>query len=344
MAVKLARKPGYGLPMRNDDRGADDIKIVNEDCRSWMQSQRPGSIRCIVTSPPYNLGIAYAAYEDRQPRSQYLGWLDDVFVDVRRVMHDEGHFFLNVGYSNTDPWVDFDVVGVARRYFTLQNRITWVKSISIGEDTYGHFKPVNSPRFLNATHEVVFHLTKTGSLPVDRRAVGVPYKWKSNLDKRSRIRGRLAKKLGYKNWRDFDAHASKTHRVRLDAELESRVERIGEIQDRRCRGNTWFIPYDTIRDRELDRGAHPATFPVALPEMCIRFAGCRPGDAHLRPVRRQRHHDDRGAGPRDAWGRHRHRRTLHWLRRRASAQPSSRRRGSEAAEGQEDSKKERKPL
>ena len=259
--------------MRKRNDGDDDVTIVNEDCRSWMQLQRKGSVRCVVTSPPYNLGVAYESYEDRRPREDYLAWLAGVFQDIRCVLHDDGHFFLNVGYSNTDPWLDFDVAAVARKYFVLQNRITWVKSISIGEETHGHFKPVNSPRFVNPTNELVFHFTKTGDMRVDRRAIGVPYKWKSNLNKRSRVRGRLAKAFGFKGWRDFDAHAAETDRSRLDAALADRLGRIGDIQDLRCRGNTWFVPYDTIRDRELDRGSHPATFPVGLPEMCIRFSG-----------------------------------------------------------------------
>lgn len=261
--------------MRRASPVDDEHQIIHRDCRSWMQAQSAGSIRCVITSPPYNLGIEYSTYEDKQPRGTYLAWLDGVFSDIRRVLHEDGHFFLNVGYSNVDPWVDVDVATVARQHFVLQNRITWVKSISIGTETFGHFKPVNSPRFLNATNELVFHFTKGGAVPVDRRAVGVPYKWKSNLDKRSRIRGRLAKTLGFEHWRDFEHRATPSQRARLDQELDARVERIGEVEDRRCRGNTWFVPYDTIRDRELDRGSHPATFPVALPEMCIRFAALR---------------------------------------------------------------------
>ena len=42
--------------------------------------------------------------------------------------------------------------------------------------------------------------------------------------------------------------------------------------DRRCRGNTWFIPYETIQRRDRDR-PHPASFPPKVPEQCIRLHG-----------------------------------------------------------------------
>ena len=42
--------------------------------------------------------------------------------------------------------------------------------------------------------------------------------------------------------------------------------------DLRCRGNAWFLPYDTINSREKDR-PHPATFPARLPEHCLRLHG-----------------------------------------------------------------------
>ena len=43
-------------------------------------------------------------------------------------------------------------------------------------------------------------------------------------------------------------------------------------EDRRCRGNTWFVPYRTIQSRKLER-PHPATFPVKIPRMCILLHG-----------------------------------------------------------------------
>ena len=46
----------------------------------------------------------------------------------------------------------------------------------------------------------------------------------------------------------------------------------GAKQDLRCRGNTWFVPYRTIQNRDKQR-PHPATFPVKIPEMCVRLHG-----------------------------------------------------------------------
>jgi site-specific DNA-methyltransferase (adenine-specific) len=42
--------------------------------------------------------------------------------------------------------------------------------------------------------------------------------------------------------------------------------------NRRCRGNTWFIPYETIQSRDKDR-PHPATFPPRLAAYCLRLHG-----------------------------------------------------------------------
>ncbi len=193
------------------------------------------SIDICVTSPPYNLNIQYGEYNDNQPRENYLSWLNDVFSEIKRVLKPNGHFFLNMGYSNVDPWVGMDVANVARSQYVLQNNITWVKSIYVNGKTSGHFKPINSKRFSNPTWEHLFHFTKNGDVGVDKLAVGVPYEWKSN------------------------------------------IERFDQSGDLRCRGNTWFVPYDTIANRKKHRGNHPATFPVELVEMCIKFSGIPSG-------------------------------------------------------------------
>jgi len=50
----------------------------------------------------------------------------------------------------------------------------------------------------------------------------------------------------------------------------------------RCRGNTWFVPYETIQNREKER-PHPATFPVQLAEWCIKLHGVKRVETMLDP-------------------------------------------------------------
>ncbi|HSL23449.1 MAG TPA: site-specific DNA-methyltransferase [Vicinamibacterales bacterium] len=191
------------------------------------------SVDVIVTSPPYNLGVEYRTYDDQLPREEYLQWTNRWAAAAKAVLAPHGSLFLNVGHKPTDPWVAMDVAQTVRRHLHLQNLIHWVKSIAIDERgiAAGHYKPINSDRFLNDCHEFIFHFTPAGHTRLDRRAVGVPYQDKSNVSR----------------WR---AAAS----------------------DVRCRGNTWFIPYETIQSRDRER-PHPATFPARVPEMCVRLHG-----------------------------------------------------------------------
>jgi site-specific DNA-methyltransferase (adenine-specific) len=62
---------------------------------------------------------------------------------------------------------------------------------------------------------------------------------------------------------------------------KSNIARRGHASDLRCRGNTWFIPYDTVQTK-AQKFHHPGTFPLALPQWCIRLHG-KPGAVVLDP-------------------------------------------------------------
>ena len=248
-----------------------------QDCIQGMLELPAQSIDIVSTSPPYNLGIEYGTYKDNKPRQEYLDWLDSVFAAVKHCLKENGHFWLNVGYSNIDPWVGMDVAQVARNHFVLQNNFNWVKSISIDDVTTGHFKPINSRRFANPTWEHLFHFTKTGEVPCDKLAIGVPYMWDCNIDNSGRIKGRLAKKYGFDNIKDFNKNATAEVKEKLESEFADKIKSVKPKPDKRCRGNSWFVPYDTIANRKKHRGSHPATYPVALVENCIKFSGLTSG-------------------------------------------------------------------
>ena len=205
-------------------------EIVIGDCLEVLKDMTPESVDVTISSPPYNLGTAYHSYDDRQPRERYVAWMQEVGQAIRDVLKPNGSFFLNMGSTNRDPWIMMDVAYALRPLFVLQNHIIWVKSISIGDESFGHFKPISSRRYLNQNHEAIFHFTLHGDVPIDRLAIGVPFKDKTNIARR------------------------------------------GHPQDRRCTGNTWFLPYETVQSRG-QKFDHPAAFPIELAAHCIKLHG-----------------------------------------------------------------------
>jgi site-specific DNA-methyltransferase (adenine-specific) len=242
--------------------------LRSQDCVTGMAPVPDQRLDLVVTSPPYNLGIRYRKFSDRQDRRSYLNWCAEWAAQIRRILKPSGSLFLNIGAAPSNPMLPHEIVMTLRNFFVLQNSIHWIKSIAIEEfcshrpvagqtrvamktghrpvatnaRSYGHFKPISSKRFLNDCHEYIFHFTKTGRVELDRLALGVPYQDKSNIARWRHTRG----------------------------------------SDVRCRGNTWFIPYETIQSREKER-PHPATFPVQLAEWCIKLHGLSRVETMLDP-------------------------------------------------------------
>jgi site-specific DNA-methyltransferase (adenine-specific) len=241
------------VPFACDIPGADQrptlVELYHGDCVEGMKAIPDKTVDLVVPSPPYNLGISYRSFNDDQERDQHLTWCEKWGREVRRVMKDDGALFLNVGGSPSNPLLPHQLAVRFSEFFVLQNTFHWIKSITVQpregpEISAGHFKPINSRRFVNDCHEFIFHLTKDGKVPLDRLAVGVEYADKSNIARWAHTRG--------------------------------------ERRDRRCRGNNWFIAYETIQRRARER-PHPATFPVQLAERCIKLHGVRPDLTVLDP-------------------------------------------------------------
>ena len=140
-----------------------------------MRRLPAAAVDLVVTSPPYNLGVRYGKYSDREDRQSYLKWCETWAAQVRRVLKPGGSFFLNIGSAPSNPMLPHEIVFQIRNLFVLQNTIHWIKSIAINDRTFGHFKPISSKRFLNDCHEYIFHFTTDGKIDIDRLALGVPY-------------------------------------------------------------------------------------------------------------------------------------------------------------------------
>lgn len=272
----------------------ENIKLHNGDCLQMLDKIDDNSISLVITSPPYNIGIKYNKYKDEKPRQQYLLWLKDIFTKIKNKLTDDGHLFLNIGYTNKDPWIDMEVALLFKDIYILQNNITWVKSISVGKncnDTHGHFKPINSKRYITPTNEKIFHFTKIGNVEIDRLSIGMPYKWKCNQIKRPSKTVKeniniLCEKLNTtkkelpRNKLDakskFKKKWKKEYEEYFNVIEKYEKEKKKKKPDKRCKGNTWFIPYKTINSKK-EKGYHPATFPEELVEHCLKLSNVKKG-------------------------------------------------------------------
>ncbi len=221
------------------------ISLYLEDCvRGMREELQPNSVDVVVTSPPYNIGVRYNSYHDQMPRESYLRWMGDVGEELKRVLSDIGSFFLNIGGKPSDPWIPFEVAQELRKHFVLQNVIHWIKSVAISKQDVGKYP----------------HMS--GDIAVGH------YK-------------PIAGQRFLHDCHEYIFHFTKTGNVSLDRlaigvpyQDKSNIGRWNSAkQDKRGRGNTWFIPYETIKNRERQR-PHPSTFPTSLPEMCIKLHGC----------------------------------------------------------------------
>lgn len=169
--------------------------IYEMDCIKGIEQMKKQSLLAdvIITSPPYNIGKEYSQYNDDKPRESYLDWMETIARECRNILTENSSFFLNVGGKPSDMWIPLDIAERFRKYFFLQNVIHWIKSISIQKEdigkypniidnvSVGHYKPVNSPRYLNSCQEYIFHFTKHGDIELDKHAIGVPYQDKTNI-------------------------------------------------------------------------------------------------------------------------------------------------------------------
>jgi site-specific DNA-methyltransferase (adenine-specific) len=234
-----------------------ELELICGDVMDSLALVPDESVDIAITSPDYNLGIAYKSHQEVKRRDDYLAWACGWGQEVMRVLKPGGSFFLNISGAPSRPLLPHYIAMRFAEFAVLQNTFHWIKSITVEKDqepltvgenrmieeiSVGHFKPLTSDRYVNDFHEYVFHFSKTGHAALDRKAVGVKYVDPSNIKRWGHTKGANV----------------------------------------RCRGNTWFVPYPTITNRAKDR-PHPATFPAELAHLAYRITRCNDESVVLDP-------------------------------------------------------------
>jgi site-specific DNA-methyltransferase (adenine-specific) len=224
-------------------------KIYQEDCLHFMKKiiRNGVPVDVIVTSPPYNINKNYRSYVDKKERNEYLSWLSEIARTSYTILKNEASFFLNVSGAPSDSLLPLEV---AKAFFDsgykLQNTIHWIKSISIEKED----------------------LAKTGSFSQSKNVSLGHFK-------------PIISQRFLNDFHEYIFHFTKDGDVKLDKlaigvpyQDKSNIGRWkSSKEDKRDRGNVWFIPYQTIRKER----PHPAIFPERLPYLCIKLHGIKKG-------------------------------------------------------------------
>jgi site-specific DNA-methyltransferase (adenine-specific) len=199
------------------------------------QARGRGWCDLTMTSPPYNIGVRYAdEVQDNLSQEEYEVFTRLWLAATLQATNPKGSLFLNVGSLSSNPMLPFDVLAIAAQ-------VGW--------------KLQNT-----------FHWIKSISFP------GKDGEWVS----RGQFKPINSERY-VNNMHEYVFHLTPEGNTPLDKlavgvpyQDKTNVERWSGKRDKRCRGNVWFIPYPTVQAHR----EHPAVFPVALAEMCIKIGGC----------------------------------------------------------------------
>jgi site-specific DNA-methyltransferase (adenine-specific) len=236
-------------------------RIVVGDALKRLQALPGASIDCVVSSPPYFRLRDYDADGQlglERHVDQWVEQLAAISAEVRRVLVPTGTFWLNLG----DTYSNHSSQGAGRKSllmaperlalqlqaqgWIIRNKIVWAKPNPV---------PSSIPDRLNCTYEVIYVLAKQPRYFFDLDAIRVPHRSATASGRAENGTG-----LSREKWRGPNGMAA-TGLQALKAQGQ-----VGHPLGKNP-GDVWTIAPGGYR------GAHHATFPLALAERMIA-AGC----------------------------------------------------------------------
>lgn len=242
----------------------DCVTILLGDCRETLRTLPAASVHCVVTSPPYFGLRDYGGHEQQIGREatpdEFVAAMVAVFREVRRVLRDDGTFWLNLGDSygkdkNRCMIPARTAIALQGDGWLLRDEVIW-------------HKPRTTPAPVKdrtvAAHEMIYLFAKQPRYHYDYLAIEEPSTYPGLVRKRGKA---------------FRNHGDAKARLLADAQQDEVGNSQGEtftVRDTRRKRSVWSVSPSPYKD------AHFATYPPDLIEPCI-LAGCPEGGTVLDP-------------------------------------------------------------
>ena len=124
----------------------DFDQIRQGDCIAGLQTLADGSVDLAFADPPFNIGYDYDVYQDNLQNDEYLNWTRQWMSEVKRVLKDDGSFWLAIGDEYA---AELKVMLQRELGFACRSWVIWYY-------TFG----VNCTKKFNRSHAHLFHMVK----------------------------------------------------------------------------------------------------------------------------------------------------------------------------------------
>ncbi|MGP8078619.1 MAG: DNA-methyltransferase [Thermoplasmata archaeon] len=126
-------------------------RIVLGDARAELARLPAESVHLAITSPPYNVKIAYRGYADDRPLQEYLAWLKQVWAELLRVLVPGGRFVLNVAPTSIKDFrpIHHDLSrGLRDLGYIMRTEIIWYKQTMGRRTAWGSWRSPSNPHIV----------------------------------------------------------------------------------------------------------------------------------------------------------------------------------------------------
>ncbi len=246
-----AHAPGVARIKRPGPLSVRASTIFEGDALTVLRRLPAGSVRCVVTSPPY-WGLRDYGIEEQigleGTMQQFLHRLVSIFAEVKRVLADDGTLWLNIGDGYTS----------GNRGYRAPDKKNPARAMDVRPDTPEGLKPKD---LIGIPWRLAF------ALQADGWYLRSDVVWQKPNAMPESVKDRPARS------HEYLFMLTKSERYFYDWQAVREVADGGGMRNRRSVWNVNTRPF---------AGAHFATFPPDLIRPCIQ-ASTRPGDYVLDP-------------------------------------------------------------
>lgn len=115
-------------------------EVIHGENQKVLKEREAGQANLLIADPPYNLAMAYEAYEDKKAAREYLEWAHDWMKQAVRALHDSGTMWVFINDTHAS---DFDVM--LRHEFGLHRRSWVIWHYTFGRYQGKNFTPSHTP-------------------------------------------------------------------------------------------------------------------------------------------------------------------------------------------------------